>query len=206
MRLKFAMALMFVVSLICVSTEAGQFNPTLNIGDKAPEWKDLPGIDGKAHSLAELSDKSAVVLVFTCNSCDVATDYEDRIIELAKKYAGPEGKAAVVAINVNKVPEDSLEKMKERAEAKKFPFTYLYDDTQKIAKDYGATFTPEFFVLDRERKIAYMGGMDDNSSASQVTKNYLSPALDAILAGSAPETKETSAIGCMIRYARERRR
>jgi peroxiredoxin len=206
MRLKFATAVMFVVSLVGVSAEAGQFNPTLNIGDKAPEWKDLPGVDGKTHSLAELSDKTAVVLVFTCNSCDVATDYEDRIIELAKKYAGPEGKAAVVAVNVNKIPEDSLEKMKERAAAKKFPFTYLFDETQKIAKDYGATFTPEFFVLDRERKIAYMGGMDDHSSAAQVTKNYLSPALDAILAGSAPETKETSAIGCMIRYARERRR
>ena len=200
------LSLMFVVSLVATTVDAGQFNPTLNIGDKAPEWKDLPGVDGKTHSLADLGDKAAIVLVFTCNSCDVATDYEDRIIDLAKQSAGPEGKAAVIAVNVNRIPEDSLEKMMERAGAKKFPFTYLFDETQKIAKDYGATFTPEFFVLDRERKIAYMGGMDDNSSAAQVTKNYLSPALDSILAGSAPETKETSAIGCMIRYARERRR
>ena len=185
---------------------AGEYNPTLNIGDAAPAWTNLPGTDGKQHSLADFKDKEVVVVVFTCNSCPVATDYEDRIIALAKKYAGPGGRAGLLAINVNKIEEDSLPRMKERAEAKGFNFPYLFDETQKIARDYGATFTPEFFVLDRQRKIAYMGGMDDNSNPVEVKANYLDPAIDTVLAGMKPATAETVARGCMVRYARERRR
>ncbi len=180
---------------------AGEYNPTLNIGDAAPAWTDLPGTDGKPHSLADFKDKEAVVVAFTCNSCPVATDYEDRIIALAKKYAGPGGRVGLVAINVNKIEEDSLPRMKERAEAKGFTFPYVFDETQKIARDYGATFTPEFFVLDRQRKIAYMGGMDDNSNPAEVKTNYLDPAVDAVLAGMKPITAETVARGCMVRYA-----
>src|SRR5439155_4195737 len=82
---------------------AGEFNKKLSIGDKAPTWADLPGIDGKKHSLAELKDKSAVVLIFTCNSCPVARSYEERIIAFAKKFAGPDDPAALVAVNVNTV-------------------------------------------------------------------------------------------------------
>jgi len=185
---------------------AGDYNPVLSIGDKAPAWSNLPGIDGKKHSLADLKDKEVVVLCFTCNSCDVATEYEDRIIAFAKKHAGPTSNVAFVAVNVNKIPADNLAAMKKRAEAKKFPFVYLFDESQKIAKDYGATFTPEFFVLDKNRKIAYMGGFDDNSSAKQAKKQFLEAALTAVLKGDKPATAETVAIGCMIRYERERRK
>jgi peroxiredoxin len=184
---------------------AGEYNPVLNLGDKAPEWKNLPGIDGKKHSLADLKDKDVVVLFFTCNSCDVATEYEDRIIAAAKKYGGEKSKAAFVAVNVNKIPEDAPAELKKRAEAKKFPFIYLYDDTQRIAKDYGATYTPEFFVLNKERKVVYMGGLDDNSSEKFAKRKFLESALDAVMAGKKPETGETVAIGCMIRYEREKR-
>jgi peroxiredoxin len=182
--------------------DAGQYNEVLSIGDAAPAWTDLPGIDGKQHSLDDLKDKKVVVVVFTCNSCPVAADYEDRIIEFARKHADD---VAVVAINVNRVPEDSLPKMKDRAEKKKFPYVYLFDESQKIAKDYGANFTPEFFVLGKDRKIAYMGGMDDNSKADQVKTKYLEPAVAAILKGEKPETTEAKARGCRIRYARERK-
>jgi peroxiredoxin len=202
--LRFALAACLLVALDR-PLSAGEYNPVLNVGDAAPEWKDLPGIDGKKHSLADLKDKDVVVLFFTCNSCDVATEYEDRIIAVAKKYAGPQGKAAFVAVNVNKIPADAPAELKKRAEAKKFPFVYLHDDTQKIAKAYGATFTPEFFVLDKQRKIAYMGGLDDNSNAEIAKNKYLETALDAVLAGKKPTTSETVAIGCMIRYERERR-
>lgn len=195
---------LFVASFLGFAA-AGEYNPVLNLGDKAPAWKDLPGIDGKKHSLAELKDKDVVVLFFTCNSCDVATEYEDRIIEVAKKYGGEKAKAAFVAVNVNKIPADAPAEMKKRAEAKKFPFVYLYDDTQQIAKAYGATFTPEFFVLNKERKVVYMGGLDDNSSAKMAKRKFLESALDAVTAGKKPETGETVAIGCMIRYERERR-
>jgi hypothetical protein len=143
-------------------------------------------------------------VVFTCNSCPVATDYEDRIIAFSKKAAGPDSKVALVAINVNTVAEDRLPKMKGRAAAKGFDFPYLYDDTQKIGKVFGAAFTPEFFVLNRQRQVVYMGGMDDSSQAADVKHNYLAPAVEAALAGKQPATTEAPAIGCRVRYARER--
>lgn len=180
---------------------AGEFNTVLSIGDKAPAWNKLPGTDGKTHSLSDLKDKKIVVVVFTCNSCPVAADYEDRIIALANKYASD---AAVVAINVNKVPEDSPEKMRERAEKKKFPFVYLFDETQQIARDFGAVGTPEFFVLSPERKIIYMGAMDDDSDPAKVKTNYVEAAIAAALEGKEPEKKETFFRGCRIRYARKR--
>lgn len=185
---------------------AGEYNEVLNIGDPAPSWTDLPGVDGQPHSLADFKDKEVVVVVFTCNSCPIAVDYEDRIITLAGSEPVKSGRVGVVAINVNTIEADRLDKMKERAESKGFNFPYLYDESQKIAKAYGAIFTPEFFVLDRDRKIAYMGGMDDNSNPNQVMSNFLSPAIEATLAGKAPEVKETVARGCRIRYARERRK
>lgn len=184
---------------------AGEYNPVLNVGDRGPEWKNLPGTDGKKHSLGDLKDKDVVVLFFTCNSCDVATEYEDRIIALANQIAGPKDRTAFVAVNVNKIPEDSLPEMKKRAEAKKFPFVYLFDETQQLAKAYGATSTPEFFVLDKSRKIAYMGGFDDSSNAKSVKQHFLADALEAVAAGKKPKTAETVAIGCLIRYERERR-
>ena len=183
---------------------AGEFNETLSPGDAAPAWENLPGVDGQRHSLADL-DAEVVVVVFTCNSCPVAADYEDRIIAMAKKYGGADGKAAFVAINVNRIPEDSLPKMKERAEQRGFPFPYLFDESQNIAKAYGAAFTPEFFVLDKNRRVAYMGGMDDSSDPKRVKTHYLEPAIQAVLAGEKPETAETVARGCRIRYVSKRR-
>jgi peroxiredoxin len=196
----------FLLLGIAQAASAGKYNAVLNIGDPAPAWTDLPGIDGKTHSLADLADKPVVVVVFTCNSCDVATDYEDRILAFSKKFAGSEGKVALVAICVNQLPEDKLPKLKERAEAKGFDFAYLYDESQAIGKAYGAAFTPEFFVLDRDRKVVYMGAMDDSSAASMVKNQYLEPAVEAVLAGKTPEVAEAPAIGCRIRYARERLR
>jgi peroxiredoxin len=195
------------VILACsVAVQAGEYNPVLNYGDAAPAWTNLPGVDGKQHSLADLKDKQLVVVVFTCNSCPVAVDYEDRIIAFAKKHAGPNDPIAVVAINVNKIEADSLPKMKERSEEKGFPYPYLFDETQKIARDYGATYTPEFFVLNKERKVVYMGGMDDNSNLAAVTANYLEPAVQSALKNEKPGIIETVARGCTIRYERERRK
>lgn len=191
-----------LVALCAVAGWAGEYNPALNIGDPAPAWQGLPGTDGKTHSLADLKDHKLALVVFTCNSCPVAADYEDRILGFARQHAAD---VAVVAINVNRIPEDRLDKMKERAEQKGYPFPYLYDETQKIAKDYGATFTPEFFLLGPDRKVVYMGGMDDNSNPAEVQHRYLEAAVAAALAGQKPATAETVARGCRIRYARERR-
>lgn len=182
---------------------AGQFNDVLNIGDVAPAWMDLPGVDDKKHSLADLKDKPFVLVVFTCNSCPVSNDYEERINAFAKKHAD---NVAVIAINVNTVAEDKLPKMKERAKEKKYAFPYLYDESQKIGKAYGAAFTPEFFLLNKERKVVFMGGMDDNSAPEIVKHHYLEDALQAVVKGEKPATAETTSIGCRVRYLPVRRK
>jgi peroxiredoxin len=199
---KWCFAIVGLLLLIATLVQAGEFNPQLSVGDAAPAWKDLPGTDGKTHSLGDLKDVPVVVVVFTCNSCAVAQDYEARIVAFAKKHAE---QVAVVAISVSKRPEDGLVQMKELAAEKEFPFQYLLDKSQQIGKAYGAAYTPEFFVLAPERKVVYMGGMDDSSVATAVKVNYLEPAVAAALAGKKPEIAETLARGCRIRYQRERR-
>src|SRR5438876_9320043 len=96
---------------LALPAAAGEYNQRLNVGDPAPAWPSLPGVDGNKHALADLRDKAAVVLVFTCNSCPVAVDYEDRIIAFVRKHAGPDGKVAVVAVNVNTIEADRRDKM-----------------------------------------------------------------------------------------------
>jgi peroxiredoxin len=194
--------------LLCLVTGDvnSQTNEQLKIGSPGPAWTNLPGVDGKKHALVDLKDKEIVVVVFTCNSCPVAEGYEDRILSFGKKYAGPQAKAALIAINVNVNKEDALPKMIERAKEKQFTFSYLFDETQQIARAYGATYTPEFFVLDKERKVAYMGAMDDRINPADVKVNFLDQAVEAILKGGRPPTAETQARGCMIRYVQEKRR
>jgi peroxiredoxin len=201
-----ALAVLTSIPAVVSRAQAGKFNSVLSIGDPAPAWKDLPGVDGKRHSMADLQDREIVVVVFTCNSCPIASDYEDRIIAFAKKYCGPGQKAALVAINVNTVEEDLLPRMKERATAKHFPYPYLFDESQKMGKAYGALFTPEFFVLDKDRKVAYMGAFDDNVEPTKIKHAYLEPAVESILKGGKANPAETQASGCLIRYARSRRR
>ncbi len=209
--MRISLSLPSILAIACVlqivsPAGAGKYNAVLDIGDEAPAWKDLEGVDGKRHALADLVDKQVVVVVFTCNSCPVATDYEDRIMAFSKKYAGADGKVGLVAINVNRLPEDRLPKMRERAEARGFDFPYLYDESQQIGRQFGAAFTPEFFVLDKDRKVVYMGGMDDSSNPETVKQHFLEPAVEAALRGEAPETAEAPAIGCRVRYQRERRK
>jgi len=180
---------------------AGKFNKVLSIGDAAPTWEGLEGTDGNKHALADLKGKDVVVVVFTCNSCPVAEGYENRIIAFATQHAGPDAKVGVVAINVNTAKDDALPAMKVRAQKKKFPYAYLFDPTQEIARKYGAGYTPEFFVLDKERKVAYMGSMDDKGPPGEPKALHLEAAVAAVLAGKKVETAETSAAaGCRIKF------
>lgn len=171
------------------------------VGDTAIDFK-LKNVDGKMISLAGIKDAKGYIVIFTCNACPYAKAYEDRIIELHKKYA-PQG-YPVVAINPNDKdvqPADSYDKMKERAKEKKFPFNYLYDETQEIAKTYGATRTPHVYLLDKNRVVRYIGAIDDNSeSASDVKEKYLENAIDALRDGKEVTTKETKAVGCGIKW------
>lgn len=205
MRNKFFNVVATTILAVCTPVMAGEFNEVLSIGDAAPSWTDLPGVDGKKHALADYKDKAAVVLVFTCASCPTAVDYEDRINELAKRMGGAGGQVAFVAICVNRVKGDTLADLTERAKQRQFAFDYLHDETQKVAKDYGAIFTPEFYVLGRDRKIVYMGAFDDKTDAAQVTQRHVEAAVNAVLKGEQPAVKETIARGCRVRYVRERK-
>ncbi|OYP33783.1 thioredoxin family protein [Rhodopirellula sp. MGV] len=199
-----AFAILVVLSVDSQPSIAGKYNSVLNIGDKAPTWKDLPGTDGKTHSSDQLENAKATVVVFTCNSCPYALDAEDRIIEFTKQYT-PKG-VSVVAINVNKVEEDLLPAMTERAKEKSYPFTYLFDESQQVAKDFGAKYTPEFFVLDADYKLVYMGAFDDSPDGDAVNEHYVRDAVDGILQAKKIDVTETVPIGCRIRLERERRR
>lgn len=201
----FVPALLLTI-LTLAPAQAGKYNSDRNIGDQPAAWVDLPGTDDKTHSLKDLGKFDVVVVVFTCNSCPYAVDYEQRINELAERYQGDSSRVAVVAINVNKIEADQLPAMKKRADDRKFKFPYLYDESQQIAKTFGAVRTPEFFVLNKERRIVYMGAMDDNTKVDQVKTRYLNDAITATLNGQPITTTETPPVGCAIRYVRERKK
>ncbi len=196
--------LMLIAAALCPAASAGEFNAVLSIGDAAPAWKDLPGTDGKTHSLADWKDTRVIVVVFTCISCPTAVDYEQRMSDLASRYA--EKSVAVVPICVNQVKQDRLEALTERVTKQKPTYHILYDESQQIAKDYGAVFTPEFFVLNEDRKVIYMGAMDDSTDPEKVKDTWVEQAILAALAGENPATEETIARGCRVRYAKERRK
>jgi peroxiredoxin len=179
----------------------GEFNKVLSIGDAAPQFEALQGTDGKKYSLKDFKDKKCLVLIFTCNSCPVANAYEDRIAALSKKYAeAKDSQVAILAINSNTIPDDRLDKMAERAKKKKYTYAYVFDSTQEVAKSYGAMYTPEFFVLNADRKVAYLGAMDDKNKPEDVKEEFLSKTIDSLLAGKKADVKETVARGCKIRF------
>ena len=142
-------------------------------------------------------------MVFTCCSCPTANDYEPRIAAFTKKYCGADDEVALVAINVNTIKDDATAEMKKRAEKKKYDYPFLHDETQGIARKYGAVTTPEFFVLNAERKVIYLGAMDEKDPPAAGGRNFVEAAVIAGPAGKLPETKETLARGCRIRYVRK---
>ncbi|MEZ6059143.1 MAG: thioredoxin family protein [Planctomycetaceae bacterium] len=187
-------------------TAAAQSASSPEIGDKAPEWSDLAGVDEKPHSLNDLADRDIVVVCFTCNSCPYAVDYEDRLIALQKKFADDGNRAQLIAINSNVIPDDRLDQMQQRAKEKKFNFPYLWDESQDVARSYGAIYTPEFFVLNSRREIVYKGALDDSTDAARVSQRYVEDAVSAALAGKTPAVQKTGARGCTIRFERKRRK
>ncbi len=170
----------------------------IKVGAKAPDWSGIIGIDDEKHSLADYAKAKIIVLAFTCNHCPVAVAYEDRLVALQRDYQ--DKGVQVVAVNVNNLPADRLDQMKIRAQQKGFNFPYLYDSTQKIGRDYGAAVTPHIFVLDQDRKVAYVGAIDDNIKEKAVKRHYLRESLDALLAGKTPPAAHTKAFGCSIKY------
>lgn len=196
-------ALVLLGMVTAMVAQAGEFNSVLRIGDKAPVWNALPSASGKTLSLDDFADAKVIVLAFTCNSCPYAIDVEDRLIGLHRKYAAKS--VALVAVNVNTIDDDALPAMKDKATERGFEFEYLYDQSQQIAKDYGAKYTPEFFVIGPDRNVAYMGSMDDSPDGTMISKRYVEQAIKACLDGDTPSVQETVPIGCRIRMHRQRR-
>jgi peroxiredoxin len=162
----------------------------------------LPGTDGATYRPEEFAGSPAFAVIFHCNHCPYAQAWEDRLIGIQRDYAGRG--VRLVLINANdplKYPTDDFAHMKARAEEKGYPFPYLFDESQEIARAYGATRTPEVFLFDRGGTLRYHGAPDDNyEDPSAVQHQYLRDAIDALLAGAAPATSETKVVGCTIKW------
>jgi len=178
----------------------------LAVGDIAADFN-LKSVDGKMISLQTIKDAKGYILIFTCNTCPYSVMYEDRIIELHKKYASKG--YPVVAIQPNdeqRSPGDSFDSMKKRAKNKKFPFPYLLDKTQETTRTYGATNTPHVYVLNKQDnnqfRIEYIGAIDNNSRrAADADKHYVEDVVEGLIKGTAPKVTKTKAIGCTIKWA-----
>jgi peroxiredoxin len=191
----------FLTALMMLTANAFAAGP--EPGSAAPTFS-LKNIDDKNVALSDFADAKAIVVVFTCNHCPFAQAYEPRLIQMQKDYADKGVK--FVLINPNdpkKQPDDSFDKMKKRAAEKSYPFPYLYDATQEIAKAYGAFRTPEVYLISPAgMKVEYRGRIDDNTDLAQVKKRDLKDAIDAMLAGTPDKIAErsTKAFGCTIKW------
>ncbi len=170
------------------------------IAQTAPSFT-LPGVDGSDHSLDDYRDSPVLVLVQTCNHCPYAQAWEARINAVARDYS--DRGVRLVAISSNDVsshPEDSFEEMQRRASTQGYAFDYLYDESQDVAHALGSERTPEVFVYDGDRRLAYHGAVDDNRDETAVSAQYLRDALDAVLAGETPAVADTAAVGCTVKW------
>ncbi len=174
---------------------------TLKLGSKLPEFN-LPATDRKNYFPDSFADKKALIVIFSCNHCPYVQAYEDRIKQIQEDYASKG--VAIIAINSNddkEYPDDSFENMKKRADAKQFNFPYLRDESQEIAKAFDASHTPEIFLFDEKRELAFHGKIDDNWQQPEKAKSkYLREALDELLEGKEISVPETFTIGCTIKW------
>jgi peroxiredoxin len=176
-------------------------NNGFQVGDQATDFE-LKNVDGKMVSLSDYKDADGYVVIFTCNSCPYAKKYEQRIIDLHNKYA--DKGYPVIAINPNDPeikPEDSFDEMKRISKEKGYPFAYVYDETQEVAKAYGAKYTPHVYLLDDEMKVRYIGAIDNNyKDADAADVKYVENAIEALMNGEEVEEENTKAIGCTIKW------
>lgn len=166
------------------------------LGDPGPAFT-LPGVDGHEHSLSEHAG-TPVAVVFSCCHCPYVVAWEDRLNTIARDYAG---RAGLVAVNANHHLGDTFEHMEARAAEKGFVFPFLRDESQDVARAYGAQRTPEVFLLDAEHRLAYHGAPDSDYTDEAGAEPWLRRALDAVLAGETPPVTETPPVGCTVKWA-----
>lgn len=174
------------------------------IGDSVADFS-LKNVDGKMVSLSDYASGKGAIVIFDCNTCPYSKAYNERIIALNKKYSAKG--FPVITINANDPqisPGDSFEEMVAQSKRKNYDFPYLIDESQSVAKSFGATNTPHVFVLQKsgnDFKVAYIGTIDDNSrDVSSAKKKYVEDAVEALLNGQAIATPNTKAIGCTIKW------
>jgi peroxiredoxin len=172
----------------------------VSVIETAPTF-DLPGVDGRNHSLEEYADAPVLVLVQSCNHCPYVLAWEGRIDALQRGYR--ERGVRIVAINSNNAdthPGDSFEAMVEHARDADYSFDYLHDESQAVARALGAERTPEAYVFDADRRLVYHGAVDDNRDEDGVTQHYLRDGIEAALAGETPPIADTQAVGCTVKW------
>jgi thiol-disulfide isomerase/thioredoxin len=189
------------LALIAAPAFAGKYNKVVSVGEKAPTFSGIPALVNGEEASLTLSDikEPVVVLVFVNKGCPYVLAVEDRLIDLANDYKDK----GVKLVGVSVVPNDKLSGIKDYMKEKKSNYVYGYDETQAIGKAYGATNTPQFFVLDKDRVIRYTGAMDDAPlKEDKAQKHYVRDAIDAVLKGEKPAVEETRAVGCGVHYTK----
>ena len=173
----------------------------LRPGDPAPPFE-LPGTDGRVHRLGDYSAQKLLAVVFWCNHCPYVQAWEGRMVEIGERF-GPRG-VGFVLINSNDpvaYPQDRFEAMVERAKTHHYPFPYLYDESQSVARAYGALVTPHPMLFGPDRRLLFQGAIDDNHERrEQVQHHFLEAALEDALAGRPIATPELPVRGCSVKW------
>jgi len=174
---------------------------TLQPGQKAPDFK-LPSTAGKEYSISDFDKYKYLVVFFTCNHCPYVIGSDEVTRNTVNKYSSMGvGFAGINSNSENTYPEDSFPNMVERMKKHNFPWVYLYDKTQQVAKAYGALKTPHFYVFDEERKLVYTGrGVDNPRDSSRITINNLDMALEELTSGKTISVSVTNPIGCNVKW------
>jgi peroxiredoxin len=171
------------------------------VGTRAPAFS-LPATDGTRYSLDSFRDSKGLVVIFTCNHCPYAIAIEDRLVALANALVGTS--VNFVAINSNDAqtyPDDSFDNMVKRAGDKHFPFPYLHDESQSIARAYDAACTPDIFVFNAARELQYNGRFDDNwKEPDKVTRQDLREVIESVLHDQPVPFTPVHSMGCSIKW------
>lgn len=198
-----------MLTVAATALVAGKYNSVIDVGMKAPSFSNLPATDGKSYSMSDFKE-DVLVVVFLANHCPWVRGGERDLIQLVNDFK--DKSVRFIGIGVNLRPEDTLPAMKERAAKIGYNFLYLHDPSQEIGRQFGATHTPEYFVLNEERRIVYTGLLTNSPAVmesgspryvnGQPKEFYVRDAIEAALVGRSASVTETRAQGCTVEYTR----
>jgi peroxiredoxin len=178
--------------------------PPPKLGAPCPSFR-LPAVDGKSCARDDFAASPVLCVMFICNHCPYVKAVEDRLIRLARAFEGRGVQMVAICSNdAESYPDDGFDKLHDRWRDKGYGFPYLYDEAQEAARAFGAVCTPDIFVYDRARKLAYRGRIDDSwKDESKVTRQELAEALEALVGGRAPSAPQRPSMGCSIKWRQQ---